>query len=274
MEDNHNEQRAREDEKSTGSPLGNIRTPSSFFPVELSRLGLDDGRTPSESQVNGLIAALGSRDWHVRVAAVRALEKLGERAPLEPLVAALNDDDGSVRAAAVHALGAFRERAPLERLVAALDDRAWHVRETAVLTLGKLGKQAPKERLLAALRDTDGSVREAAQLALQWTKTVHKAEATGVRAMEQETYSGRGSQMQEMMLDTEEYGQEQAYEHHFYGDDIPSRGDKLTTGPARRGRFQLFALLGIVLLCVVIASGTLVWILASRPMNMIVSLKP
>src|SRR5258708_36110839 len=128
MEYNHNEQHASEDEKSARSPLGNIRTPSSFFPVELSRLGLDNGRTPSESQVNGLIAALDSRDWHVRVAAVRALEKLRERAPLEPLLAALNDDDGSVRAAAGHALGGFKERAPGERLGAGLDECACDVR--------------------------------------------------------------------------------------------------------------------------------------------------
>src|SRR5262245_61357186 len=150
MEYNHNEQHISEDEKSAWGPSGNLRTPSSFFPVELSRLGLDNGRTPNGSQVYGLIAALGSRDWHVRAAAVRALEKLGEQAPLEPLLAALNDEDGSVRAAAVHALGAFRERVPVEQLVAALDDREWHVRETAALTLGRLGKRAPKERLLAA----------------------------------------------------------------------------------------------------------------------------
>src|SRR6266567_908909 len=273
MEYNHNEQHASEDEKSARSPLGNIRTPSSFFPVELSRLGLDNGSTPSSSQVNGLIAALDSRDWHVRVAAVRALEKLGERAPLEPLLAALNDDDGSVRAAAVHALGAFRERAPVERLVTALDDRAWHVRETAVLTLGRLGQRAPRERLLAALRDTDGSVREAAQLALQWTKTVHKAEATGVRAMEQETHNERGSQMQEMMQGKEEYGQEQAYEHYFYGDDIPSRGDKITPGPARRSRLPLISLLGLAVLLVFIAGGTVTWIML-WPVKMSVHVVP
>src|SRR6266700_297701 len=273
MEYNHNEQHASEDEKSARSPLGNIRTPSSFFPVELSRLGLDNGSTPSSSQVNGLIAALDSRDWHVRVAAVRALEKLGERAPLEPLLAALNDDDGSVRAAAVHALGAFRERAPVERLVTALDDRAWHVRETAVLTLGRLGQRAPRERLLAALRDTDGSVREAAQLALQWTKTVHKAEATGVRAMEQETHNERGSQMQEMMQGKEEYGQEQAYEHYFYGDEMPSRSDKITPGPARRSRLPLISLLGLAVLLVFIAGGTVTWIML-RPVKMSVHVVP
>src|SRR6266699_4223599 len=273
MEYNHNEQHASEDEKSARSPLGNIRTPSSFFPVELSRLGLDNGSTPSSSQVNGLIAALDSRDWHVRVAAVRALEKLGERAPLEPLLAALNDDDGSVRAAAVHALGAFRERAPVERLVTALDDRAWHVRETAALTLGRLGQRAPRERLLAALRDTDGSVREAAQLALQWTKTVHKAEATGVRAMEQETHNERGSQMQEMMQGKEEYGQEQAYEHYFYGDEMPSRGDKITPGPARRSRLPLISLLGLAVLLVFIAGGTVTWIML-RPVKMSVHVVP
>src|SRR5258708_12299797 len=98
MEYNHNEQHASEDENSARGPSGNIRTPSSFFPVELSRLGLDNGRTPSESQVNGLIAALDSRDWHVRVAAVRALEKLRDRPPLQPLLAALNHYDGSGRA--------------------------------------------------------------------------------------------------------------------------------------------------------------------------------
>src|SRR6266568_3848986 len=67
MEYNHNEQHASEDEKSARSPLGNIRTPSSFFPVELSRLGLDNGSTPSSSQVNGLIAhGMCARRQHSR----------------------------------------------------------------------------------------------------------------------------------------------------------------------------------------------------------------
>src|SRR5260370_8931067 len=103
MEYNHNEQHASEDENSARGPSGNIRTPSSFFPVELSRLGLDNGRTPSESQVNGFIAALDSRDWHIRVAAVRALEKLGDRAPRHPLLSASNANYALAHAATVPA---------------------------------------------------------------------------------------------------------------------------------------------------------------------------
>ncbi len=244
MEDNHS---PIEDANAAHNPSGNMLPPFSFFPTELSRLGLAHGDTPGPSQVNGLLTALNSRDWQVRLAAIHALGKLEARAPLDPLLAALNDEDSSVRAAAVHALGALKERAPLTSLQDALHDPAWQVRESAVLALGKLSRPVPGTWLVNALNDSDASVREAAQLASHWNATTAAARPDAENWPHvQESGQGRGVQVQKMEYSPQpfwsdgfDYGdhrersqalEEYGSEHEPYQDgyELPDRWEKVT----------------------------------------------
>jgi hypothetical protein len=147
-----------------------VLAPSTLLPNVLHQLGLTLESYPaevsSEIVVDDVITNLKNDDWRLRIAAVRKLEKLGERVPVELLESALDDEDSSVRAAAVRVLGCAGRRAPLPRLVAALHDADWHVRETAIYVLGKRWQDIPLAELEHALHDVDGSVRQAARLAL------------------------------------------------------------------------------------------------------------
>lgn len=128
------------------------------------------------AQEDRWLSALNDPDWHRRATAVRML---GESEPGKPaqrvewLLTAIDDGDESVRAAAVWALGKLGELAPVERVVEATHDRAWRVREIAALTLGVLGHRdrISTEPLTALARNRaeDALVREAAAMALQQT---------------------------------------------------------------------------------------------------------
>jgi HEAT repeats/WD domain, G-beta repeat/WD40-like Beta Propeller Repeat len=196
MEHAGNEQPSFHDEGQLHSP-GQAAVPASLLPSVLSQLGLGDRPALSLNQadeqvaalkheasavrvaavraleqggassIEPLLAALHDSAWEVRAAAVWALGKLGEQAPLEALLGALADEDPSVRAAALRTLSLLGDRVPLEPLVLALHDAEWQVREIAALTLGERGEQAPLEPLVAALHDEHASVREAARMALE-----------------------------------------------------------------------------------------------------------
>ncbi len=164
----------------------------------LALVGLGKAATYLETYPEYLATALTYSDWVMRTAAVQALGKQGERAPLEPLLNALQDEHEAVRAIAARALGMQGERTPVEPLIVALHDPAWRVRTAAALALGRLtnrtpveplvpmmhdahaavraavvwalgrlGEQAPIEQLVMALHDTAWSVREAAVMALK-----------------------------------------------------------------------------------------------------------
>jgi HEAT repeat protein len=138
--------------------------PDTLLPNFLDRLGLGNESILLWASVDQLKVALDSQEWPRRVAAVRALGKLGERMPLELLERALKDENGFVRAAAMQALGRLGERAPIELLEDALKrDPEWRVRAAAALVLGELGalgKQEPIKLLVASLKnDKDASVR-------------------------------------------------------------------------------------------------------------------
>jgi HEAT repeat protein len=113
-----------------------------------------------------LLDALKNESESVRMAAVQALGKQGERAPIELLMQALQDEDEYVRIAAVEALGKQGEQAPIELFMQALQDEDEYVRIAAVQALGKQGERAPIELLMQALQDEDESMRSAAVEAL------------------------------------------------------------------------------------------------------------
>jgi len=197
MEHKDNEQPSLNNARQPHS-LEQSTVPASLLPSVLSRLGLGDitslsqtgvdkqlaalkdeeipmrvaavrslGEQREASAIELLLAALHDPAWEVRAVAVWALGKFGEQAPLEALIRATNDADGSVRAAALRTLGLIGDRVSIEPLVRALDDTDWQVREIAVLTLGEHGEQAPLEPLLARLNDEHAAVREAARMALE-----------------------------------------------------------------------------------------------------------
>ncbi len=140
--------------------------PSTLLEGVLSRLEQRDVYLSAGMPASDLVDALEHPHWEIRAAAVRALGKLGKRAPLEPLMSALYDEHRMVRAAAVRALSCLGTRVPLDQLVMVLHDHEWEVREMAVLALAELDAQAARPLLLAALHDSNGSVREAASCAL------------------------------------------------------------------------------------------------------------
>jgi hypothetical protein len=195
MEHNDNERRLTTHAQQQAAPAWSME---GVDDGALALVGLGKAATYLETHPEYLIAALTYSDWVMRAAAVQALGKQGERAPLEPLLNALQDEHVAVRAMAARALGMQGERTPVEPLIVALNDTAWRVRAAAVLALGRftnktpvealvpmmndeyapvraavvwalgrLGEQAPIEQLVMALHDNAWSVREAAVMALK-----------------------------------------------------------------------------------------------------------
>ncbi len=288
MQNKEDERHISQDGDNTAGSLGNARVPSSLLPTVLHRLGLLPEQALPETSLDDVIAPLKSDDWEVRIAAVRALEKLETADSVELLVSALDDEDGSVRAAAVHALGNAGKQAPLHRLVAALGDADWHVRETAVLALGKQGQRVPPEVLMTALHDTDGSVREAAELALQWTSAEEKTPVSYGRLWEKKIMQDTqhdstlsngqetGVPIETVPYDTWDGSSEgsgngqreqvqayapQEYAFHEYGDTLYSQGEKIT--PSRRwpqkAWWAVVAFTGVLFF--LLGAGTTMWMM-------------
>lgn len=163
MEENEDRQQAVEHLYS----LEGIQAPISLIPGVLNRLRQAGTHFPPVPPMNELLIALRDSEWSVRVAAARALGRLGEQTPIEPLLIALQDEHEAVRAAALNALQSLGERVPLEPLLAALRDSDWHVREMAVLTLGALGQRVSEEALATALGDESEFVRQVAEMVLK-----------------------------------------------------------------------------------------------------------
>ncbi len=117
--------------------------------------------------VQGLIKVLSDKNWDLRLAATRALGRIGPSA-VEPLCEALEDGEGYiyVRTHAADALGWIGDARAVEPLCQALGD--WHadVRWAAAEALVKIG--APAVELLGeALKDPDWNMRRAAAHALE-----------------------------------------------------------------------------------------------------------
>lgn len=143
-------------------------TASRGIPSLLSTFGLGNAFHFADTQET--ISALSNQAWPVRVAAVRALCKMGQNAPVEALLSALGDEHEAVRAAVARHVYVLGEHAPVHALVAALQDTSWHVRSACVMTLGKLREQVPIVPLMMALHDEDEAVRAAAVWALNQHK--------------------------------------------------------------------------------------------------------
>ncbi len=164
MEFDKQEQRTKEFQPVEPSHLDERAIP--VVPPVLAYLGVG-ADSAQEMQLDQLVAALAQQDWVGRVATVRKLGKLKQRAPVECLCTVLQQDEHqAVRAAAAQALGMIRAGSAIVPLIASLQDSSWHVRTAAVTALGKQRELVPAEPLIAALADEDDSVRTAAAWAI------------------------------------------------------------------------------------------------------------
>jgi HEAT repeat protein len=163
MEHNDNERRLTTHARQQATPAWSTEDVDDGA---LALVGLGRAATYLEMHPEYLTTALTYSDWVMRTAAVQALGKQGESAPLEPLLNALQDEHAAVRAMAVRALGMQGERTPVEPLIAALHDPAWRVRTAAVLALGRLTNKTPVEPLVPMMNDEHASVRAAVVWAL------------------------------------------------------------------------------------------------------------
>jgi HEAT repeat protein len=139
-----------------------------FLQKMRTRLGL---KTPSaryeQTPIAVLLSDLSSRDWTVRVQAVRELERWDKEIVCRPLLQALADPEPAVRAAAARAIGTWGREAPPQELLDIVYDPAWNVRASAIQALGKMKQPALLDIFLSALAtDEHTAVRVAALWAL------------------------------------------------------------------------------------------------------------
>lgn len=109
--------------------------PANLLTNIMQRLEQREAYLFSHQSLAELLTGLEQPQWELRAAAVRAL---GEQAPLIAIQSALQDEHRLVRLAAVRALGKMGERAPFDALMAALYDSDWEVRDIARLTMQEM----------------------------------------------------------------------------------------------------------------------------------------
>lgn len=127
--------------------------------------------------VDVLVAALNDPAEEMRMAAERALVRIGDRGAvawaerdpkaMDRMIAALEDRDVGVRKGAVRALGTLRGRRAEEPLIAALNDVEPGIRVEACRALGGIASPRVVDALVEALRDRGPGVPEAAWRALR-----------------------------------------------------------------------------------------------------------
>ena len=109
---------------------------------------------------------LGAENVDVRVAAARALGRLGGAACAPALIARLADPEWPVRAQAARALGLMAAPGAVEPLAACLTDRAWWVRRHAAYALLALGASGRAALSAAASASPDPYARDISSEAL------------------------------------------------------------------------------------------------------------
>lgn len=167
MQYNDNEERLTPDQLHDGLHSNND-THSASPPVQnaLAQIGLGQTDSASVLQQEQAIEALNDAHWQMRVAAIKSLGALKERAPGDLLIKSLGDEHGNVRVAAVRALAKRGDQVSVASLTAALHDPEWYVRTAAAQVLGKMRGRIPIDELVQAVNDEDESVRAAAVWAL------------------------------------------------------------------------------------------------------------
>ncbi|GCE27648.1 hypothetical protein KDA_31320 [Dictyobacter alpinus] len=119
--------------------------------------------------VETLLTMLQSRNAHIRVAAARLLGNVEEqRIPLEPLIEALHDPEQSVRLEAIWALAKSGERMPQTELRALLDDTDQLIQREATKVLASAGDPEALSIIVGWLHADHEWARENA---LVWLRT-------------------------------------------------------------------------------------------------------
>jgi HEAT repeat protein len=97
---------------------------------------------------------LSAANPHARVAAIKALERLGLPLDLKPRLVeiAKTDLDDGVRSWATSAIGSYGDRELTPLLISLLADPSWRVSAAAVLALGKQGDPSALQPLRLAPR--------------------------------------------------------------------------------------------------------------------------
>lgn len=114
-----------------------------------------------------LIASRLGHPWRdVRVAAARALGRLGAGEHRAGLVAALEDSDWRVRSQAARSLGRLSAREAIPALGRTLSDASWWVRRHSAYALAALGEEGQRALREAAAAHTDRYARDIAAEAL------------------------------------------------------------------------------------------------------------
>lgn len=111
---------------------------------------------------------LKSPQLEVRVAAARALGRLGMGEAIPSLVLALTDESWPVRAIAAQALGRLGASPAVEALAACVCDRSWWVRHHAAYALAAMGGEGHDALIELAARSDDPYAREMAREALEF----------------------------------------------------------------------------------------------------------
>jgi HEAT repeat protein len=122
--------------------------------VALGRLG--------DRRATAGLAAMLDGDRAEIVAAAAALARVGDRSAFESLLPLLSHDDAAVRQAAIGALNALGHPAMAERVAALLSSADARVRESAVRIAGYFGYRQCIDALIERAADPDEGVRRAA----------------------------------------------------------------------------------------------------------------
>jgi len=115
-----------------------------------------------------ITARLQSPHLELRVAAARALGRLGMGEAIPALAMALTDDCWPVRAMAAQALGRLNASPAVDALAECVSDRAWWVRHHAAYALAAIGGDGHDALCDLAVRSDDRYAREMARDALEY----------------------------------------------------------------------------------------------------------
>jgi HEAT repeat protein len=108
--------------------------------------GVTAQKSPIESAVDGLIAALKDTDDGVRRQAAFALGEMDHARAVPALIEAIDDKNAGVRRAVIRALADIGDVRALPALTAALKDSDAGVRREAVMAIAELEGEDPRSR--------------------------------------------------------------------------------------------------------------------------------
>ena len=128
----------------------------------IDALGMQRCRSARGSITN----RLKSPHLELRVAAARALGRLGMGEAIPALAMALTDENWPVRAMAAQALGRLSATPAIETLATCVCDRSWWVRHHAAYALAAIGEEGRDALCELAVRSDDPFAREMAREAL------------------------------------------------------------------------------------------------------------